>query len=145
MFAAFDADPRGLASFSRIYDLRARWERKRAIITFWLVGRPQGKQQSVFCSQLPPPGPHRLGPYNKTQSQDHRPLSWEARRFMDTPRSTPVRDTPLTWGLPQTLTPQPFVLVIFGAAGDLSRRKLLLPLLNPNAAGVLPSNFAMVG
>jgi glucose-6-phosphate 1-dehydrogenase len=52
---------------------------------------------------------------------------------------------PLTAGLPQTLLPQPCVLVIFGAAGDLSWRKLLPAVYNLNVDGVLPSNFAVVG
>ncbi len=34
-------------------------------------------------------------------------------------------ENPLTHGSPQTLLPKPCVLVIFGAAGDLSWRKLL--------------------
>jgi glucose-6-phosphate 1-dehydrogenase len=37
------------------------------------------------------------------------------------------------------------VLVIFGAAGDLSWRKLLPAVYNLNVDGVLPSNFAVVG
>jgi len=52
---------------------------------------------------------------------------------------------PLTWGAAQTLLPQPCALVIFGAAGDLSWRKLLPALYNLNVDGVLPSNFAVVG
>jgi glucose-6-phosphate 1-dehydrogenase len=52
---------------------------------------------------------------------------------------------PLTAGAPKTLLPQPCVLVIFGAAGDLSWRKLLPAIYNLNLDGVLPSNFAVVG
>src|SRR5262249_55029141 len=52
---------------------------------------------------------------------------------------------PLTAGTPKTLLPQPCVLVIFGAAGDLSWRKLLPAVYNLNVDGVLPSNFAVVG
>src|SRR5215470_2957784 len=52
---------------------------------------------------------------------------------------------PLTSGTAKTLVPQPCVLVIFGAAGDLSWRKLLPALYNLNVDGVLPSNFAVVG
>src|SRR5437588_11163342 len=51
---------------------------------------------------------------------------------------------PLTAGSSQALLPQPCVLVIFGAAGDLSWRKLLPAVYNLNADGVLPSNFAVV-
>jgi glucose-6-phosphate 1-dehydrogenase len=52
---------------------------------------------------------------------------------------------PLTEGTPRALLPQPCVLVIFGAAGDLSWRKLLPALYNLNVDGALPSNFAVVG
>ncbi len=52
---------------------------------------------------------------------------------------------PLTAGTPQSLIPQPCVLVIFGAAGDLSWRKLLPAVYNVNVDGLLPSNFAVVG
>src|SRR4029077_3414010 len=54
-------------------------------------------------------------------------------------------DNPLTLGAPQSLLPQPCILVIFGAAGDLSWRKLLPALYNLHLDGVLPSNFAVVG
>src|SRR5580700_3769314 len=54
-------------------------------------------------------------------------------------------ENPLTLGAPKTLLPQPCVLVIFGAAGDLSWRKLLPAIYNLNVDGVLPSNFAIVG
>src|ERR1700677_1956383 len=48
-------------------------------------------------------------------------------------------------GQPKSLVPQPCVLVIFGAAGDLSWRKLLPAVYNLNVDGVLPSHFAVVG
>src|SRR5216683_3192699 len=52
---------------------------------------------------------------------------------------------PLATGAPWALLPQPCVLVIFGAAGDLSWRKLLPAVYNLNVDGVLPSHFAVVG
>src|SRR5438093_2594786 len=51
---------------------------------------------------------------------------------------------PLTAGT-SGLLPQPCLLVIFGAAGDLSWRKLLPAAYNLNVDGVLPSHFAVVG
>ncbi|MBM4245083.1 MAG: glucose-6-phosphate dehydrogenase [Deltaproteobacteria bacterium] len=42
-------------------------------------------------------------------------------------------------------TPQPNTLVIFGAAGDLTRRKLLPAVWNLKLDGLLPENFAVVG
>ncbi|MBV9123097.1 MAG: glucose-6-phosphate dehydrogenase [Planctomycetes bacterium] len=56
-----------------------------------------------------------------------------------------LQENPLTAGTPHSLLPQPCVLVIFGAAGDLSWRKLLPAIYNLNVDGVLPSNFAVVG
>jgi glucose-6-phosphate 1-dehydrogenase len=45
----------------------------------------------------------------------------------------------------KALMPQSCQLVIFGAAGDLSWRKLLPAVYNLNIDGVLPSHFAVVG
>ncbi len=45
----------------------------------------------------------------------------------------------------KSLLPQPCQLVIFGATGDLSWRKLLPAVYNLNIDGVLPSHFAVVG
>src|SRR5262245_9030233 len=52
---------------------------------------------------------------------------------------------PLMAGLASTLIPQPCTLVIFGGAGDLSRRKLLPAVYNLALDGVLPASFAVVG
>src|SRR5581483_10114732 len=59
-------------------------------------------------------------------------------------RSTEIKN-PLSPGSPASFFPQPCVLVIFGAAGDLSWRKLLPAVYNLNVDGALPSNFAVVG
>jgi glucose-6-phosphate 1-dehydrogenase len=56
-----------------------------------------------------------------------------------------LSENPLTLGMPGTLLPQPCILVIFGAAGDLSWRKLLPAVYNLSVDGVLPSSFAVVG
>ena len=52
---------------------------------------------------------------------------------------------PLMAGLPLDLLPQPSLFVILGAAGDLSRRKLLPALYNLSLDGLLPANFAVLG
>ncbi len=52
---------------------------------------------------------------------------------------------PLTVGLSSTLLPEPCTIVIFGGAGDLSRRKLVPAIYNLMLDGVLPANFAIVG
>ena len=41
--------------------------------------------------------------------------------------------------------PEPGILVIFGASGDLTRRKLLPALFHLEQAGLLPEKFAIVG
>ena len=43
------------------------------------------------------------------------------------------------------LAAPPAVIVIFGAAGDLTKRKLIPALLNLGSQGQLDSSFAMVG
>lgn len=52
---------------------------------------------------------------------------------------------PLMAGLPFDLLPQPSTFVILGAAGDLSRRKLLPALYNLALDGFLPASFAVLG
>ena len=46
---------------------------------------------------------------------------------------------------PQFPPAPPCVLVIFGATGDLTKRKLLPALLNLSTSGLLPQDFAVVG
>src|SRR5580658_10020821 len=41
--------------------------------------------------------------------------------------------------------PDPGILVIFGASGDLTKRKLLPALFHLEQAGLLPKKFAIVG
>jgi glucose-6-phosphate 1-dehydrogenase len=53
--------------------------------------------------------------------------------------------TPLRAGLSTRGVPQPCVLVIFGATGDLTHRKLVPALYNLAHEGQLPSSFAIVG
>src|SRR5437867_13229948 len=64
---------------------------------------------------------------------------------MPATQTAPLTENPLAAGTLKTLLPQPCLLVIFGAAGDLSWRKLLPAVYNLNVDGVLPSNFAVVG
>ncbi len=52
---------------------------------------------------------------------------------------------PLAVGLAETLAPQACTLVIFGASGDLARRKLLPALYNLFLDGLLPAHFAVLG
>ena len=42
-------------------------------------------------------------------------------------------------------TPDPCIVVIFGASGDLTKRKLLPALYHLEQSGLLPKDFAVVG
>ena len=46
---------------------------------------------------------------------------------------------------PKERTPEPTVVVIFGASGDLTKRKLLPALFHLEQSGLLPKQFAVVG
>jgi glucose-6-phosphate 1-dehydrogenase len=59
--------------------------------------------------------------------------------------SVVVMENPLRVGLARQRVPQPCALVIFGATGDLTRRKLVPALYNLGRAGLLPQGFAVVG
>ncbi|HRH00362.1 MAG TPA: hypothetical protein PLR99_29160, partial [Polyangiaceae bacterium] len=52
---------------------------------------------------------------------------------------------PLRRGLLEDRTVAPSVVVIFGASGDLTKRKLLPALYNLAVSRNLPSGFAVVG
>ena len=45
----------------------------------------------------------------------------------------------------QERIPDPCIVVIFGASGDLTKRKLLPALYHLEQAGLLPEEFAVVG
>ena len=54
-------------------------------------------------------------------------------------------ENPFRQGLRTERVGEPCAMVIFGASGDLSHRKLLPALYNLGLTGVLPANFAVVG
>jgi glucose-6-phosphate 1-dehydrogenase len=60
------------------------------------------------------------------------------------PTAEPEAENPLTAGL-ERLPVAPTTLVIFGATGDLARRKLLPALYNLAHEGALPERFHLVG
>jgi glucose-6-phosphate 1-dehydrogenase len=60
------------------------------------------------------------------------------------PTAEPTPENPLTEGL-ERLPVAPTTLVIFGATGDLARRKLLPALYNLAHDGALPERFHLVG
>jgi glucose-6-phosphate 1-dehydrogenase len=57
----------------------------------------------------------------------------------------PPEENPLLEGLRLTRTPEPCTLVIFGASGDLTRRKLFPALYSLAYRRLLPESFAVVG
>jgi glucose-6-phosphate 1-dehydrogenase len=58
---------------------------------------------------------------------------------------TEVAENPLLEGLESTLTPEPCVLVVFGASGDLTRRKIFPALYELALRDLLPESFAVLG
>jgi len=58
---------------------------------------------------------------------------------------TQVAENPLLEGLARRRTPEPCVLVIFGASGDLTHRKIFPALYSLAVRKLLPENFAVVG
>lgn len=61
-------------------------------------------------------------------------------RSADQPQPNPLRE-----GLTTRAVPQPCSIVIFGATGDLTHRKLIPALYNLAADGELPSGVAVIG
>ena len=61
-------------------------------------------------------------------------------RAADQPKPNPLRE-----GLSTRAVPQPCAIVIFGATGDLTHRKLIPALYNLAADGELPAGAAIVG
>ena len=57
----------------------------------------------------------------------------------------PVLPNPLREGLAEERVPEPAVMVIFGASGDLAHRKLLPALYSLTRDRLLPARFAIVG
>src|SRR5437588_5753078 len=59
--------------------------------------------------------------------------------------SEPQQENPLREGLATRAVPQPCSIVIFGATGDLTHRKLVPALYNIAADGELPPAVAVIG
>ena len=58
---------------------------------------------------------------------------------------SPVRPQAIDPGVDLIRAKDPFTLVIFGASGDLARRKLIPALYHLQESGYLPENFAVIG
>ncbi len=59
--------------------------------------------------------------------------------------TTPLQDNPLLEGLEVRRAPDSCILIIFGASGDLTKRKLFPALYSLAYRGLLPEHFAVVG
>src|SRR5215471_15996900 len=57
----------------------------------------------------------------------------------------PVLPNPLREGLAEERIPEPTTMVIFGASGDLTHRKLLPALYSLTRERLLPARFAVIG
>ena len=64
---------------------------------------------------------------------------------MTTKQEPAARENPLLEGLGLRRTPDPCAIVIFGASGDLTRRKLFPALYSLALRGLLPKQFGVVG
>ena len=64
---------------------------------------------------------------------------------MATKQQPAAHENPLLEGLTLRRTPEPCALVIFGASGDLTRRKLFPALYSLALRGLLPERFGIVG
>src|SRR5947209_8301619 len=57
----------------------------------------------------------------------------------------PIGKNPLREGMRLERTPAPCVMVIFGASGDLTKRKLIPALYNLSRERLLPGGFSVIG
>ena len=71
--------------------------------------------------------------------------SVESNESVATMNATSTSSNPLRAGMRSARTVQPCVLVIFGATGDLTHRKLLPALYNLAIEQPLPPQFSVVG
>jgi glucose-6-phosphate 1-dehydrogenase len=65
--------------------------------------------------------------------------------LLSTPELTESGPNPLLEGLRSARSPEPCATVIFGASGDLTKRKLVPALYALAAEGALPTGFSVVG
>src|SRR6266496_382103 len=78
--------------------------------------------------------------FSAIQSAEICVICGQMNRAAEQPEPNPLRE-----GLSTRLVPQPCTIVIFGATGDLTHRKLIPALYNLAADGDLPPSVAIVG
>src|SRR5881227_609349 len=72
-------------------------------------------------------------------------MAIETRPPAEDVQHLPPSENPLLEGLRLQRTPEPCVLTIFGASGDLTQRKLFPALYSLAFRRLLPEQFAVVG
>src|SRR6266511_5392789 len=82
----------------------------------------------------------RAWTFSAIQSAEICVICGQMNRAAEQPEPNPLRE-----GLSTRLVPQPCTIVIFGATGDLTHRKLIPALYNLAADGDLPPSVAIVG
>src|SRR5438034_4116816 len=78
--------------------------------------------------------------FSAIQSAEICVICGQMNRAAEQPEPNPLRE-----GLSTRLVPQPCTIVIFGATGDLTHRKLIPALYNLAADGELPPATTVVG
>lgn len=76
-------------------------------------------------------------------SNEHNADSKAGSKTIPPPSS--IAPNPLREGMPEEMAPPPTALIIFGASGDLTRRKLVPAVYNLALSRLLPQGFALVG
>ena len=96
------------------------------VITAALYARFASRVEESFAAKINA----ALGAVRRTRHQD---------------RMTEVAENPLLQGLGPRRTPSPCALAVFGASGDLTRRKIFPALYSLACRRMLPEQFAVVG
>ena len=109
-------------------------------------GRADAGHHGLAVRALLQPRQRRLhAPHARRAARPvRRPRRRRSRPTGDRRRSAATEPNPLVEAL-ERLPVHPTTLVIFGATGDLARRKLLPALYNLAHEGALPEHFALVG
>ena len=123
------------------------WEtcrtRKNGAVTTPVPGAPDQLPVPGAPGQPPEPNPHI--PTTASPSDPHTPTTASTSTMHTTTARTPTRLViPPTPTAPPERTP-PLVLVIFGASGDLTSRKILPALANLADRGRLAEEFTVIG
>ena len=106
------------------------------VITAALFARFASRQDESFAAKVNAALRNQFGGHARASA------SGSAR---DRAAGSDERANPLLEGLPIRRRPEPCMLVIFGASGDLTERKLMPALYSLAFRRLLPERFAIVG